>query len=145
MNNEVLEQLKREYNETFKRLQELGEVIYNCADIDTNHCGQDAEEEFATSINELLGMEVVAVGGIATKCKGCSFGCDNCVKVELKGGDYICLAKPEQDEKPLISFDEEDTKLMDNIREKTEAFMDYLDSIVTNKKEQCNERLLYRH
>lgn len=116
-------------------MQELGEVIYNCADIDTNHCGQDAEEE-TMSLNELLGMKVVSVGGIATKCKDCSFCCDKCVKVELKGGDYLCLSKPQQDNnRPVISFDEEEGNVMDDIREKTEAFMDYLDSIVSNGKD----------
>ena len=136
MNNEVLEQLKQEYNETLKHAQDIGEIIANCIDIDTNHCGQDAEEEARVSLNELLGMKVICVGGSAMKCEDCSWNCDNCVKVELVGGDYICLAEPEQDKPNVISFDEEDTgkesllDIMAEIKEEADNFMDYLDSVV---------------
>ena len=92
-------------------------------------------EEELQSLEELLGMEVVAICGSKTKCVGCPQETDSCVKVELKGGDYICLANPQQDftdcrERHTISFDEEEGSVMDDIKEKTEAFMDYLDSVV---------------
>lgn len=102
--------------------EELGEMIH--------HCGQDAKEEAHVSLNELLGMKVICVGGSAMKCKDCSRNCGNCVKVELVGGDYLCLAEPQNDERPVISFDDESGSVMDDIKEKTEAFMDYLESIV---------------
>lgn len=122
MNNEVLEQLKQEYNETLKRAQDIGEIIANCVDIDINHCGQDCDCDDACcqagspcgrsavtydpnesqpvdvkpvitgdSLRNLLGMQV---------CR-CNVPCDvcaidkrvgACVKLELVGGDYICLA-----------------------------------------------------
>ena len=183
MNNEVLEQLKQEYNETFKRMQDLGEIIANCADIDTNHCGQDADEHQPENLTykDLLGMEVISYGGKAMKCEGCSWDCGNCVKVELVGGDYLCLAKQpavtglddspkswedvyrenmelvrrhsieqseanqrllkalkedgESSRKTVISFDEEESNIMDDIKEKTEDFLNYLDGIFNTKEE----------
>lgn len=42
MNNTVLERLKQEYNETLNRMQDLGDILAHCAEMDTNHCGQDA-------------------------------------------------------------------------------------------------------
>lgn len=76
----------------------------------THHCGLDAAntEEELQSLEELLGMEVVAICGSKTKCEGCARGNTDCVKLELVGGDYICLAKPEQDKPNVISFDEEE-------------------------------------
>lgn len=132
MNNKVLEQLKEEYNETFNRMQDLGEIIANCEEIDTNHCGLDSvsNEEELQSLEDLLGMEVVAICGSKTKCEGCARGNTDCVKLELVGGDYICLAKPEQDKPNVISFDEEEGNVMDDIKEKVDDFMNYLDSIV---------------
>lgn len=106
--------------------EELGEIIH--------HCGQDAKEEAHVSLNELLGMKVICVGGSAMKCEGCSWNCDDCVKVELVGGDYICLAEPQEDERPVISFDDESNVMVD-IKDKTEAFMDYLESIFKTKEE----------
>ena len=98
----------------------------------THHCGLDAvdNEEELKSLMDLIGMEVVAICGSKTKCEGCARGNTDCVKLELVGGGYICLAEPEQDERTVISFEEEDTSVMDDIMEKTEAFMDYLESIV---------------
>lgn len=60
------------------------------------HCGQDAEEEVSMPPKELLGMEVVGVG--KGRCEGCpaEHYHAGCCKVELVGGDYICLAKPEE-------------------------------------------------
>lgn len=183
MNNNVLEQLKQEYNETLNRMQDLGDILAHCAEMDTSHCGQDAKEEAHVSLNELLGMKVICVGGSAMKCEDCSWNCDNCVKVELVGGDYLCLAKPQQEEstteiddspksfeeayrdsmnllrefcikqseanqrlvealkeegeelkKPVINFDEENEDslcgTMQEIKEKVDDFMDYLDSVV---------------
>ena len=95
MSNQVLEQLKQEYNETVKRLQDLGEVIANCEDIDARHCGQDGppcDGNAVASLKNLLGMQVIGVG--QGKCVGCPqdhYGTP-CVKVELIGGAYICLA-----------------------------------------------------
>lgn len=137
--NKRLEQLKQEYNETLNRMQDLGDILAHCAEMDTSHCGLDAanNEEELQSLEELLGMEVVAICGSKTKCEGCQRGNTYCVKLELVGGDYICLAKPQQDERPVISFDEEEQQqeettrtIMDGIREQTQAFMDYLDSVV---------------
>lgn len=183
MNNTVLEQLKQEYNETLNRMQDLGDILAHCAEMDTNHCGQDAKEEAHVSLNELLGMEVIGIGGSEMKCEDCPLNCDNCVKVELVGGDYLCLAVPEQEEstteiddfpksfeeayrdsmnllrefcikqseanqrlvealkkeseelkKPVINFDEENNDslcgTMQEIKEKVDDFMDYLDSVV---------------
>lgn len=187
MNNEVLEQLKQEYNETLKRMQDIGEIIANCADIDTNHCGQDADmddghQPEGYTYKDLLGREVIGIGGMASTCAHCSDNVD-CVKVELVGGTYMCLRKPQQQEdvepdqasksfedvyrenmelvrrhsieqseanqrllkalrsdseeskKTVISFDEEESNMMDDIKEKTEDFLNYLDGIF-NTKEQ---------
>ena len=101
--------------------EELGGMMH--------HCGQDAKEEAHVSLNELLGMKVICVGGSSMKCEGCSLGCGNCVKVELVGGDYLCLAKPQQ-EKTVISFDDED-----DIKEKTEDFLNYLEGIVKTEEQ----------
>ena len=111
--NKRLEQLKQEYNETLNRMQDLGDILAHCAEMDTSHCGLDAanNEEELQSLEELLGMEVVAICGSKTKCEGCQRGNTYCVKLELVGGDYICLAKPQQDERPVISFDEEEDKV----------------------------------
>lgn len=138
MNNEVLEQLRQEYNETFKRLQELGDILAHCAEMDTSHCGQDTDEHQSVVVTykDLLGMEVMFVFPRCHKCGDCTFrkGADGsecpCVKVELVGGDYICLAKPQQDKQPVISFDEEESNVMVEIKDKTEAFMNYLNSVV---------------
>lgn len=194
MNNEVLEQLKQEYNETLKRMQDIGEIIANCVDMDTHHCGQDADMDDACcqarneeqpegyTYKDLLGMEVIGIGGMASTCAHCSDNVD-CVKVELVGGTYMCLAKPQQEEstteiddspksfeeayrdsmnllrefcirqseanqrlvealkgeseelkKPVINFDEENNDslcgTMQEIKEKVDDFMDYLDSVV---------------
>lgn len=141
MNNEVLEQLKQEYNEALKRMQDIGDILAHCAEMDTNHCGQDAKEEAHVSLNELLGMEVMFVFPHCHKCGDCTFrkGADGsecpCVKVELVGGDYLCLAKREQDKQPIISFDDDNGNVMDDIKEKAEDFLNYLDNIF-NTKEQ---------
>ena len=103
MCNEVLEQLKNEYNEKFKDLQDLGEIIANCADIDASHCGQDADMDDACcqarehqpaglTYKDILGMEVIGYGGKSMKCDGCPTDCGNCVKVELVGGYTLCLS-----------------------------------------------------
>lgn len=89
-----------------------------------SHCGQDAEEEAGVSLKDLLGMEVVGVG--KGKCDGCPMDHyqADCAKVELVGGDYLCLAKPQADE------EEDGDNVMGDIREKAEAFIDYLDSVI---------------
>lgn len=195
MNNEVLEQLKQEYNETFKRMQDIGEIIANCVDMDTHHCGQDADMDDACcqarneeqpegyTYKDLLGREVIGIGGMASTCAHCSDNVD-CVKVELIGGTYMCLAKPQKEEsitglddspkswedvyrenmelvrrhsieqseanqrllkalrsdseetkKTVINFDEEESNIMDDIKEKTEDFLNYLDGIFNTKEE----------
>ena len=199
MSNQILEQLKDEYNRTFQRMQELGEIIANCADIDTSHCGHDADMDDACcqtrneeqpegyTYKDLLGMEVIGIGGMASTCAYCSDNVD-CVKVELVGGDYMCLAKPQKEEsitelddspksfeevyrenmelirrhsieqseanqrlfkalkeqseelkRPVISFDEENEEslggIMARIKEDAQAFMDYLDTVVTDKEQ----------
>lgn len=119
MNNEVLEQLKQEYNEALKRMQDIGEIIANCADIDTSHCGQDADMDDACcqaaydpnesqpvdtapmSLHELTGMQVVGAYPKGWKCKDCIFSkmkdsrCEK--KVELVGGYFLCLAEAQPD------------------------------------------------
>lgn len=122
MNNEVLEQLKQEYNETLKRAQDLGEIIANCVDIDTNHCWQDVDMDDACcqaaydpnesqpvdvkpaitgeSLKELVGWQVVSVMPPGHKCQGCLFDRDDfrCEKkVELVGGHFLCLANVQPD------------------------------------------------
>ena len=120
MNNTVLERLKQEYNETLNRMQDLGDILAHCAEMDTNHCGQDAKEEAHVSLNELLGMEVMFVFPHCHKCGDCTFrkGADGsecpCVKVELVGGDYICLAGPEQDKEPITGLDEDERKVFEH-------------------------------
>lgn len=101
------------------------------------HCGQDADMDDACcqareqqesgdvgmSLKDLLGMTVVGVG--KGKCDGCPMDHyqADCAKVELVGGDYICLAKPRPEE-------EDGDNVMGDIREKAEAFIDYLDSVI---------------
>jgi hypothetical protein len=123
MDNKVLEQLKEEYNEALNRMQDIGEIIANCTDIDTHHCGQDAEEDAGVSLKGLLGMKVVGVG--KGKCEGCPMDHyqTDCCKVELVDGDYLCLTKP-------MSEEEDGDNVMGDIREKAEAFIDYLDSVI---------------
>lgn len=100
-----------------------------------HHCGQDADEHQPEGFTykELLGMEVICYGGKSMKCCGCSWNCGNCVKVELVGGDYICLAKPERPN--VISFDEEEGNVMDDIKEKAEDFLNYLEGIVKTEEQ----------
>lgn len=148
MNNEQLVTQLRDLGNAAQSLATAITMLYanlsiNIPSVDeqqeqnTNHCGQDAEEEAHVSLNELLGMKVICVGGSAMKCEGCSLDCGNCVKVELVGGDYLCLAEPQQ-EKLVISFEDDDKEglgdIMKRIKEGTQVFMDYLDNIT--KKEQ---------
>ena len=85
------------------------------------------------SLRNLMGMQVVRID---VPCDVCAMDTDDCVKVELAGGDYICLAKRQEDERPVINFDEEDEQedttpnIMAAIREKVDDFMDYLESVV---------------
>ena len=136
MNNKVLERLKEEYNETLNRMQDLGDILAHCAEMDTSHCGQDAEEEAHVSLNELLGMKVICVGGSAMKCEGCSLGCGNCVKVELVGGDYLCLAGPEQEEST--------TEIDDSPKSFEEAYRDSMNLLreFCIKQSEANQRLV---
>lgn len=147
MNNEVLEQLKQEYNETFKRMQDLGEIIANCADIDTNHCGQDVRQlhfdpnesqpvDLPHGYKDLLGMEVVAICGSQTKCEGCARGNTDCVKVELVGGGYICLAKPQQEES-ITELDDSPKSWEDVYRENMELLRRH-----SIEQSEANQRLL---
>lgn len=105
-----------------------------------HHCGQDAEEEDQTIPrlrHDVLGKEVICVGGNKSRCVKCPHdeNGDDCVKLELLNGTYICLAKPQQDKQPVISFDEEEGNMMDAIKEKTEDFLNYLDGIFNTKEE----------
>lgn len=149
MNNEVLEQLKQEYNETLKRMQDIGEIIANCADVDTHHCGQDADMDDACcqarnynhqpedcTFKDLLGMEVISYGGKAMKCEGCSWDCGNCAKVELVGGDYLCLAKPQQEEST--------TEIDDSPKSFEEAYRDSMNLLreFCIKQSESNQRLV---
>lgn len=130
-------EIKEQLEEVAKTLEVVAtKLLYMyahiCADVsddedddECSHCGQDAEEETSVSLKDLLGMEVVGVG--KGKCDGCPMDHyqADCVKVELVGGDYICLAEPQPEE-------EEDGNVMGDIKEKVEEFIDYLDSVVGN-------------
>ena len=121
-----------------KELHRLFEVVAAVPIADeSHHCGQDTGEHQPAgyTYKDLLGMEVISYGGKAMKCEGCSWNWDNCVKVELAGGDYLCLTNRQQEEKTVISFDEEESNPLADIKEKTEAFLDYLDSIFNTKEE----------
>lgn len=136
---ERLELIEKAINEIVEKLTYIyGLVRVNLEEEDEDecsHCGQDAEP--SVSMKDLLGMEVVGVG----KCR-----CDECPmepykadcrKVELVGGDYLCLTVPqdgpENDERPVISFEDEPSNPISDIREKTEAFIDYLESVVKSR------------
>ena len=71
--------------------------------VESHHCGQDAtsqvgdgsavvnEAQVPNSIKSLIGMQVIDVNG--EKCDYCATQYNSpCVKVELVGGTYICLA-----------------------------------------------------
>lgn len=108
------------------RMKELASTeSYGEEPEECSHCGQDVEEEPSISLKDLLGMEVVGVG--KGKCDGCPMDRyqADCCKVELVGGDYICLAKPKPEE-------EDGDNVMGDIKEKAEEFIDYLDSMVGN-------------
>lgn len=118
--NKVLEQLKEEYNETLNRMQDLGDILAHCAEMDTSHCGQDADMDDACcqaaydpnesqpvdtapmSLHELTGMQVVGAYPKGWKCKDCIFSemkdsrCEK--KVELVGGYFLCLANIQPNE-----------------------------------------------
>jgi len=141
MNNEFLEQLKQEYNDALKRMQDIGEIIANCADIDTHHCGQDADmddghQPEGYTYKDLLGMEVISYGGKAMKCEGCSWDCGNCVKVELVGGDYLCIAKPQKEES-ITGLDDSPKSLEDVYRENMELVRRH-----SIEQSEANQRLL---
>lgn len=138
--------------------EELGEMIHHCGqdagspcgcsavaydpnesqpvDLDDACCQVREHQPAGYAYKDLLGMEVMFVFPRCHKCEYCTFreGHDGsecpCVKVELVGGDYLCLAKRPKQKQTIISFDEEEGNMMDDIKEKTEAFMNYLDSVV---------------
>ena len=68
----------------------------------TNHCGQDASCPVGggsaavitgDSLKDLLGMEVISVGDMPCDvCNPDNYAGRPCVKVELVGGTYLCLA-----------------------------------------------------
>lgn len=101
-----------------------------------HHCGQDAKEEDHVSLSELLGMEVIGIGGSEMKCEDCSWNCDNCVKVELVGGDYICLAEPEQEGST--------TEIDDSPKSFEEAYRDSMNLLreFCIKQSEANQRLV---
>ena len=102
----------------------------------THHCGQDAKEEAHVPLNELLGMEVIGIGGSEMKCEDCYLNCDNCVKVELVGGDYLCLAKPQQEEST--------TEIDDSPKSFEEAYRDSMNLLreFCIKQSEANQRLV---
>lgn len=81
--------------------------------------------------HDLLGRQVVSVGGSATRCVGCPQETDSCLKVELVCGTYLCLDKPHEDTDGEGLGD-----IMAGIKEKADSFMDYLDKVVINPQEQ---------
>lgn len=70
--------------------------------IDLHHCGQDASCPVGggsaavitgNSLKDLLGMEVISVGDMpCDACNPDNYAGRPCVKVELVGGTYLCLA-----------------------------------------------------
>lgn len=68
----------------------------------THHCGQDASCPVGCgsaavitgdSLKDLLGMEVISVGDMpCDACNPDNYAGRPCVKVELVGGTYLCLA-----------------------------------------------------
>lgn len=124
MNNKVLEQLKEDYNETLNRMQDLGDILAHCAEMDTHHCGQDADMDDACcqaaydpnesqpvdvkpaitgeSLYKLLGRQVICfLKPGESRCENCQFNPDDpedCVKVELVGGYFLCLANMQPNE-----------------------------------------------
>lgn len=68
----------------------------------THHCGQDASCPVGggsaavitgDSLKDLLGMEVISVGDMpCDACNPDNYAGRPCVKVELVGGTYLCLA-----------------------------------------------------
>lgn len=109
-----------------------------------HHCGQDAETDnkYAApkSARELVGMQIIGAFPKFWDCKNCPInGCDK--KIELIDGSFLCLAELQQDERPVISFEEEGTNVMVDIKDKTEAFMNYLESVMGKKNASHDKEL----
>lgn len=74
----------------------------NGPQVQQHHCGQDASCPVGggcaavitgDSLNDLLGMEVISVGDMpCDACNPDNYAGRPCVKVELVGGTYLCLA-----------------------------------------------------
>lgn len=93
-----------------------------------HHCGKDADEHQPAgyTYKDLLGMEVIGIGGMAAQsCVYC--GDADCVKVELVGGDFMCLKKREEDN---VLYESPELSMM---KKQTEDFLSYLDNIVNGK------------
>ena|GEM_PF-2930333 len=105
-NRSGLMTLKEMVNDYVERCDENGRLK-----IDHNHCGQDAScpvgggcatvqdpnesqpADTRVSLNDLLGMEVISVGGMpCDACNPDNYAGRPCVKVELVGGHMLCLA-----------------------------------------------------
>lgn len=102
--NGIMEKEARNFNSVISAIQHGNEEA-------PHHCGQDAtcpvgggcatvqdpnESQPAdthVSLNDLLGMEVISVGDMpCDACNPDNYDGRPCVKVELVGGTYLCLA-----------------------------------------------------
>lgn len=91
--------------------EELQQALDEYRSACLHHCGQDAScpvgggcatvqdpnesqpEDTHVSLNDLLGMEVISVGDMpCDACNPDNYAGRPCVKVELVGGTYLCLA-----------------------------------------------------
>lgn len=87
----------------------------------TNHCGQDAHrqanDDDAKKLEQLVGARVRLFHAPGHKCSECPYRIKsdgstcNYFKVETASGYYLCLAWSQQDERPVISFDEGEHKV----------------------------------
>lgn len=83
--------------------------------------------------HDLLGRQVISVGGSATRCVGCPQETDSCLKVELVGGDYLCLAK----QPAVTGLDDSPKSLEDVYRENMELMRRY-----SIEQSEANQRLV---
>lgn len=112
------ERENRQQEENFDKWRDMKRTVETlCGPVlllnldDHHHCGQDAScpvgggcatvqdpnesqpADTHVSLNDLLGMEVISVGDMpCDACNPDNYDGRPCVKVELVGGTYLCLA-----------------------------------------------------
>lgn len=94
----------------------------------------DGHQPEGYTYKDLLGMEVIGIGGMASTCAHCSDNVD-CVKVELVGGTYMCLRKPQQEED--VEPDQTSKSLEDVYRENMELVRRH-----SIEQSEANQRLV---